>query len=40
MAIETWNELGEASGILETIEYGRHYIDLTRHYVDLFKGVR
>ena len=40
MAIETWNELGEASGILETIEHGRHYIDLTRRYVDLFKRVR
>lgn len=37
MAVETWNELGEASGILETFEYGRLYIDLTRKYADLFK---
>lgn len=37
LAIETWNELGEASGILETIEYGRQYIELTRKYVDMFK---
>jgi hypothetical protein len=37
LAIETWNELGEGSGILETIEYGRQYIDLTRRYVDEFK---
>lgn len=38
MAIETWNELGEASGILETVEYGRQYIDLTRRYGDRFKA--
>jgi hypothetical protein len=37
LAIETWNELGEGSGILETFEYGRQYIELTRRYVDLFK---
>jgi Domain of unknown function (DUF5010) len=37
MAIETWNELGEATGILETVEYGRQYIDMTRRYVDQFK---
>ena len=36
-AVETWNELGEASGILETIEFGRDCIDLTRRYADLFK---
>ncbi len=40
LAIETWNELGEASGILETVEYGRQYIDLTRKYVDMFKAGR
>jgi hypothetical protein len=34
VAIETWNELGEASGILETVEYGRLYLDLTRQFVD------
>jgi hypothetical protein len=38
LAIETWNELGEASGILETTEFGRQYIDLTRQYVDWFKA--
>ncbi len=37
MAIETWNELDEGTGILETREFGRQYIDLTRRYVDLFK---
>jgi hypothetical protein len=37
MAIETWNELGEGSGILETVEFGRQYIDITRHFADLFK---
>ena len=37
MAVETWNELGEASGILETVEFGRRYIELTRRYADLFK---
>ena len=37
LAIETWNELGEGSGILETLEFGRQYIDLTRRYVELFK---
>ena len=37
-AIETWNEQGEGSGIYETQEYGRQYIDLTRKYVDRFKG--
>jgi hypothetical protein len=38
MVVETWNELGEASGILETFEFGRQYIDLTRTYADLFKA--
>jgi hypothetical protein len=40
LAIETWNELGEASGILETTEFGRQYIDLTRQYADSFKASR
>jgi hypothetical protein len=40
LVIETWNELGEASGILETVEYGRQYIDLTRRYADQFKQAR
>jgi uncharacterized protein DUF5010 len=38
LAVETWNELGESSGILDTVEFGRKYIDLTRKYVDLFKA--
>ena len=38
LAVETWNELGEASGILETVEFGRQYIDLTRRYADRFKA--
>ena len=37
LAIETWNELDEGTGILETGEFGRQYIDLTRRYIDLFK---
>jgi hypothetical protein len=41
MVIETWNELGESSGILETIEFGRQYIELTRKYAEPFKvGLR
>jgi hypothetical protein len=38
IAIETWNELGEASGILETIEYGRQYIEITRAYLDRWRA--
>ena len=34
MAIETWNEIHEASAIAETVEYGRRYIDLTRSIID------
>ena len=37
LSIETWNEYDEATGISETIEWGRQYIDLTRKYVNLFK---
>ena len=37
LAIETWNELGEASGILETLEFGRLYLDLTRAYLDSWR---
>jgi hypothetical protein len=36
MAIETWNELGEGSGILETQEFGRQYIDIARSFADRF----
>ena len=38
LAIETWNEIHEASGIGETLEYGRQYIEITRQYTDLFKA--
>lgn len=34
LAIETWNEIHEASGIGETVEYGRTYIDITRTMLD------
>jgi hypothetical protein len=36
IVIETWDEIHEASGIAESIEFGRLYIDLTRALVDLF----
>jgi hypothetical protein len=39
MAVETWNELDEGTGILETREFGRQYIDLTRRYADMFKST-
>lgn len=39
MAIETWNELDEGTGILETREFGRQYIELTRRYADTFKAA-
>ncbi len=35
-AVETWNELHEGTGVCDTAEYGRQYIELTRHYADLF----
>jgi hypothetical protein len=35
--LETWNEHHEASGINDTAEYGRTYIEITRKYVDMFK---
>jgi hypothetical protein len=38
LAVETWNELGEGSGVLETREFGRQYIDILRGYVDRLKG--
>ncbi|MFN8526794.1 MAG: DUF5010 domain-containing protein [Chloroflexota bacterium] len=34
--IETWNEFYEATGIAETTELGRSYLDITRRYVRLF----
>jgi Domain of unknown function (DUF5010) len=35
--VETWNELDEGTGILNTREFGRQYIELTRQYAALFK---
>jgi hypothetical protein len=37
VVIETWNEIHEASGIGETIEYGREYIELTAELVREYK---
>ena len=39
LVLETWNEFHEASGIAETVEEGRTYIDLTRIYTNRFKCV-
>lgn len=36
IVIETWNEIHEGSGISETIEFGRQYIDITREYAARF----
>jgi len=40
LVIETWNELHEASGVGETVEWGRDYIDYTRRLVDEFRNTR
>ncbi|MGH7860630.1 MAG: DUF5010 domain-containing protein, partial [Candidatus Dormibacteraceae bacterium] len=40
LAIETWNELDEGTGIASTVEFGRAYIDLTRKYADAFHAGR
>jgi hypothetical protein len=40
VVIETWNEIHEASGIGETVEYGRQYIELTARLVEEFKNRR
>jgi hypothetical protein len=40
VAIETWNEIHEASGIGDTVEYGRKYINLTRSMVDAARQHR
>jgi hypothetical protein len=39
LALETWNELCEGSGIQETVEYGRQYIAITRRYADRLKAI-
>jgi hypothetical protein len=37
--IESWNEAHEGSGISETLEFGRQYIDLTRMWADYFHSL-
>lgn len=36
--IETWDELHEGTGICETLEDGRFYIDLTRRFTDRLRA--
>lgn len=38
--IETWNEHHEATGISETVEHGRRYIELTSQYTAAWKAGR
>jgi len=38
IAIETWDEMHEASDICESVEYGRQYIQITRALADVFHG--
>jgi len=38
VVIETWNEIHEASGIGETVEFGRTYIELTRALTDEYRS--
>lgn len=38
LVIETWNEFHEGSGISETREFGRQYIELTRRLADEYKA--
>ncbi len=38
--IETWNELHEGTGICESLEDGRLYLDMTRHYGEIYKAGR
>lgn len=38
--LETWSELHEGTGLCETLEDGRFYIDLTRRYSDLLRAGR
>jgi len=38
--IETWSELHEGTGICETLEDGRFYINLTRRFSDMLKSGR
>ena len=38
VAIETWNEYHEASGIGDSVEYGRTYIEATSALLDEFRA--
>ena len=38
LAIETWNELHEATDIAESLNYGRQYIEMTRDLIPYFKA--
>ena len=38
--IETWNEHHEATGISETVEHGRRYVQLTSRYAEAWKAGR
>ncbi len=38
VVIETWNEIHEATGVGETVEFGRTYIDLTRALTDEYRS--
>jgi hypothetical protein len=40
LVIETWNEMHEASGICESVEYGRSYIEFTRALAAEFHARR
>ena len=40
IAIETWNEFDESTGIADTVELGRTYIETTRRYSDAFHAGR
>lgn len=40
LAIETWNEMHEATDICESVEYGRGYLDITKSWTDQFHAKR
>ena len=40
IALETWDEMHEATDICESTEYGRTYIDITRRLADQFHALR
>ncbi len=38
LAIETWNELHEATDVAESLNYGRQYIEMLRQWLPYFKA--